>query len=411
MYAPPAVTTYGPERRVRTTVPPTTAFRPQSHISKFRGMRITAGLSLLALVVASCAPAPASSGAPSSAPAGNPSATPAATPSAVPTASKPDASTASPLTIAWEPSEPFGGQVNDVYADGDTWIAGGFDEVDGPAAWTATDATTWVRSDVENQQPDEMFRGPRLGPMTRLGDSLLSFGTFIGCCDSRGVYGWRSLDGASWTAIESASPLFADGYLVQEVAAGDRALVALESQFAQSTPGGSGPGPRRPAGSRRRPGHRATRHPASSRSMLSGRTAASSRSGPAAIPGSASRRPPRRGCRPTGEPGKSRRPATPTSGSSSRFRRPAACGRLCGGLARGMQVPRGRRRTIRSGGFHLAGRLSLDCRHRAAGRREYGAFTDLVVVSGGLVALNGQNAWTTRDGITGPMLTRWTAGS
>ena len=139
---------------------------------------------------------------------------------------------ASPLTIAWEPSEPFDGQVWEVYADADTWIAGGWDAADGPVAWTATDARTWVRSDVENQQPDETFGGPRLGPMTRLGDSLLSFGTFIGCCDGRGVYGWRSADGTSWEAIESASPLFATGYFVHEIAAGDPVLVAVESQFA-----------------------------------------------------------------------------------------------------------------------------------------------------------------------------------
>ena len=68
--------------------------------------------------------------------------------------------------------------MTEAYADGDTWIAGGF--VDGPAAWTSPDARTWVRSDVENQQPDETFGGPQLGPMARLGDSLLSFGTFIG---------------------------------------------------------------------------------------------------------------------------------------------------------------------------------------------------------------------------------------
>ena len=72
--------------------------------------------------------------------------------------------------------------------------------------------------------------------MTRLGDSLLSFGTFIGCCDGRGVYGWRSPDGASWEWIESASPLFASGYLVREVATGDQTLVAVETQFA--TPAG-----------------------------------------------------------------------------------------------------------------------------------------------------------------------------
>ena len=138
----------------------------------------------------------------------------------------------SPLTIAWQRSEPFDAQVTEIYADGDTWIAGGWDADDGPAAWTASDARTWVRSDVENQKPDETFGGPRLGPITRLGESLLSFGTMIGAGDGRGVYGWRSLDGTRWEAIESASPLFVNGYFVHEIAAGDPALVAVESQFA-----------------------------------------------------------------------------------------------------------------------------------------------------------------------------------
>ena len=78
----------------------------------------------------------------------------------------------------------------------------------------------------------EIFAGPRLGPIARLGDSLLSFGTFIGAGDGRGVYGWRSRDGTGWDAIESSSPLFERGYFVHEIAAGESALVAVESQFA-----------------------------------------------------------------------------------------------------------------------------------------------------------------------------------
>lgn len=210
---------------------PMTAVPPQTHASKFRAMRFSVAISLVSLVLASCAGGPASSVESSSTPADDPSATPAAV-GAAPTASEPDPSTSSPLTIAWEPSERFDGQVTEVYADGDTWIAGGWDAANGPVAWTAADATTWVPSDVENQQPDETFGGPRLGPMTRFGDSLLSFGTMIGAGDGRGVYGWRSTDGTSWEAIESASPLFVNGYFVHEVAAGDPALVAVESQFA-----------------------------------------------------------------------------------------------------------------------------------------------------------------------------------
>ena len=285
--------------------------------------------------------------------------------------------------------------MNDVYADGDTWIAGGFDEVDGPAAWTATDATTWVRSDVENQQPDEMFRGPRLGPMTRLGDSLLSFGTFIGCCDSRGVYGWRSLDGASWTAIESASPLFADGWLVRDVAAGDPALVAVETQYAQfagrlwtwteatswveTTPGASDDAASGielhdidwsddrfvAVGAR---GDAAFREPPTATSWVStdGRTWEES------VPGDAER-------------GLVFTAVAPLPAGGF-----AALGNVEG--------------SGESADAALLAFTSPDGLAWTAGPEPlgnvYGPNADLVAVSGGLVALSGQNTWTTRDGIT-----------
>lgn len=135
--------------------------------------------------------------------------------------------------IAWEAPEAFDGQPSEVIVDGETWVAVGWATERGPAAWTSSDARTWERAEVIDPLPDEMFRGSGLGPTIRLGDSLLSYGTFIGCCDGRGVLGWRSVDGARWEVIESESPLFEKGYFVSGLALGEPALVAIEHQFAQ----------------------------------------------------------------------------------------------------------------------------------------------------------------------------------
>jgi hypothetical protein len=134
--------------------------------------------------------------------------------------------------LIWEQPEAFHGQPADVMVDGDTWVTVGWATERGPAAWTSSDARTWERSEVVDPVPDDMFTGSGLGPTIRLGDSLLSYGTFIGCCDGRGVLGWRSADGRSWEVIESDSPLFETGYLVTGLALGDPALVAIESRYA-----------------------------------------------------------------------------------------------------------------------------------------------------------------------------------
>ena len=112
-----------------------------------RGMtkaRVLALLAASAIAMAACTANVSTSGQPPS--LGSPS--PAASADPEVSSPSPDASKAppeasdppGPLTIAWEPSEPFGGSVTDVYADGDTWIAGGVVAGEGPAAWTATDA-------------------------------------------------------------------------------------------------------------------------------------------------------------------------------------------------------------------------------------------------------------------------------
>lgn len=158
---------------------------------------------------------------------------PSAEPSPQPSEDPAPTEAPGPLTVAWDEARPFDGQPAELFVDGDTWIAAGWATERGPAAWTSSDGQTWARASVPDPQPDDIFRGSGLGPIARLGDSLLSFGTFIGCCDGRGVIGWRSADGTSWEVIESNSPLFEQGYLVRGLAAGDEALVAAEVQYAE----------------------------------------------------------------------------------------------------------------------------------------------------------------------------------
>jgi hypothetical protein len=176
--------------------------------------------------VAGQSSAPSPSEAPASAPEARASASVAQSASPEPTEA------AGPPSIAWEEAAPFEGQPEELMLDGDTWIAVGWASERGPGAWTSLDALSWEPADVVDPMPDDMFRGSGLGPTVRLGDSLLSYGTFIGCCDGRGVLGWRSADGRSWDVIESDSPLFQMGYVVNELVAGDPALVAVEGTYA-----------------------------------------------------------------------------------------------------------------------------------------------------------------------------------
>lgn len=177
----------------------------------------------------------ASDGAsPSTAPRSDaPEASRAPSPTASASAEPEPSEAARPLTIAWKAARPFDGQPAELIVDGDTWVAVGWASERGPAAWTSADAETWTRAEVPDPQPDDTFRGSGLGPTIRLGDSLLSFGTFIGCCDGREVLGWRSGDGTSWEVIQSDSPLFDTGYLVRALAVEDQTLVAVEIQYGE----------------------------------------------------------------------------------------------------------------------------------------------------------------------------------
>lgn len=201
-------------------------------------MRIAASFALLVAVLAGCqAESCDGSSTPSGlAGPGSSVASPDPTALTTPSSATPEPSEAAgPPTIAWEDPAPFDGQPEEILVDVDTWIAVGWSSQRGPGAWTSIDGTSWEAAEVVDPQPDDTFRGAGLGPTVRLGDTLLSYGTFVGCCDGRGIYAWRSADGTSWDVLESDSPLFESGYIVNELVVGDAAIVAVEGRYAQYT--------------------------------------------------------------------------------------------------------------------------------------------------------------------------------
>jgi hypothetical protein len=212
--------------------PTTRRFNPAVGIGAMVVVLAVVAIVLFALLQRGDDGAVGQSSSPSASVSASPSQSEPATPSASASASTEPTEAAGPPTITWEEPVAFvDGSPTDILADGDTWVAVGGVDPRGPGAWTSPDGQTWERAEVVDPMPDPMFPGSKLGPTVRFGDSLLSYGTFIGCCDGRGVLGWRSADGRSWDVIESQSPLFATGYLVNELVVGGEVIVAVEGRY------------------------------------------------------------------------------------------------------------------------------------------------------------------------------------
>lgn len=156
-------------------------------------------------------------------------------PAAASVSSQPSPSLPSEPTpeLAWT-AEPFPGQVHGLTEDRGQLVAVGRD-ADGLASWTSTDGATWARHEVpdptfiEDMVDDfgpQLYAGTRMGPMTRLGDTLFSFGTFYGPIDFYRPVGWRSSDGASWEFIESESAFYEYGAVTDVATFGDTILAA-----------------------------------------------------------------------------------------------------------------------------------------------------------------------------------------
>jgi len=138
-----------------------------------------------------------------------------------------------PTELTWT-AEPFPGQVQALTEDRGQLVAVGRD-ADGLASWTSTDGVTWARHDV----PDPTFiagmlddfgppvyDGTGMGSLTRLGDTLFSFGAFWGDNDFYRPVGWRSPDGASWEFIESENEFYSYGAVTDVTTFGDTILAA-----------------------------------------------------------------------------------------------------------------------------------------------------------------------------------------
>jgi hypothetical protein len=192
---------------------------------------VTAALIALVLLLAAC-------GSPGASPESSPSAdqTPRTTPSATaPGSDNPSSEPSATASTLVFTEQPFEGNPVAILADADQWVAVGASEDGAPTAWTSSDAVTWTPRAVPDPNPAlrevDGFVGSVMGPMAKWGDTWFSFGTVIGCCDGRGVLAWRSTDGQTWEVIESQSPLFTDGYYIQQLVAHDDGLVAREIGF------------------------------------------------------------------------------------------------------------------------------------------------------------------------------------
>lgn len=151
---------------------------------------------------------------------------------------QPSQATAEPTSeptgeLVWT-TESFPGLVHAVIEDRGQLTAVGRD-AEGLAAWTSDDGVTWVRHGVpdptfiEGMLDDfgpQLYAGTQMGPLTRLGDTLFSIGTFYGPNDFYRPVGWRSPDGASWEFIESGNDFYGSGAVTDLTTFGDSLVAA-----------------------------------------------------------------------------------------------------------------------------------------------------------------------------------------
>ena len=104
-------------------------------------------------------------------------------------------------------------------ADGGSLVAVGRD-ADGLAAWTSDDGADWRRHAVPDPTfieelvdtfGPQIYQGTQMGSLTRLGDTLFSFGTFYGFNDFYRPVAWGSPEGTSWEFVESDSDFYGYG--------------------------------------------------------------------------------------------------------------------------------------------------------------------------------------------------------
>jgi hypothetical protein len=187
---------------------------------------MTAALLTIGLAVTACATEASPSVAPSQPASASVASEPTPSPTAEPTAEP-------PTELTWT-AEPFPGEVHGLIQDQGRLVAVGRDQ-DGLASWTSTDGAAWTRHDVPDPTfiadlvddfGPQIYQRTRMGPLTRLGATLFSFGTFFSPLDFYRPVGWRSLDGVSWEFIESKNAFYEYGTVTDAETFGDTLLAA-----------------------------------------------------------------------------------------------------------------------------------------------------------------------------------------
>jgi hypothetical protein len=192
-------------------------------------------VALAAALVIGCQP----SGSPA------PSDSPAASASGQASAEASPTPTPGPPNIVWT-DQSFAEIVTAVNVDQGQFVAVGGTSA-GLASWTSSDGVAWVRHPVpapsmQQLGLDPIFGNPTpdpamMGRMARIGDTLISIGTFFGPIDFLRPLGWRTTDVTTWEFIESTNPFYTSGYGAMDLISSGEELVALNRSFSEFTGG------------------------------------------------------------------------------------------------------------------------------------------------------------------------------
>lgn len=117
----------------------------------------------------------------------------------------------------------------------------------GLTAWTSADGTAWTAHPVPAPTSQQLSLDPvfgtwapdpaMMGRMARIGDTLISIGTFFGPIDFLRPLGWRTTDVMTWEFIESTNPFYTSGYGAMDLVSSGEELVAVNRGFAEYTGG------------------------------------------------------------------------------------------------------------------------------------------------------------------------------
>lgn len=192
--------------------------------------RVLAVLAMAGTLAIACQPSGSSTPSPSVSDSGQSSPNPALTPPPTP----------GPPNIVWT-DQPFAEIVTAVNVDQGQFVAVGGTSA-GLAAWTSSDGVAWAKFSVpaptlQQLGLDPIFGNPTpdpamMGRMARIGDTLISLGTFFGPIDFLRPLGWRTTDVLTWEFVVSTNPFYTSGYGAMDLVSSAEELVALNRGFA-----------------------------------------------------------------------------------------------------------------------------------------------------------------------------------